>query len=179
MLQLPTISLGIYRILPKHQVITYIVWIFVAFSVVVGQVFAWAWHDHGWWAEAEALGSGTWDVLGEQFIKPKNVDTASIANQSYPWIVMSDEYGSIFSSRQGIVTKLHVNLWDVVRKWQTVATVSTIGNSPEIIALLAGKKADIAVSEWQLSAARNVAEYLNAQVWWPDNATQNVYDQKY
>ncbi len=128
--------------------------------------------------EAEKLWGATTTFSGDTFVSPQEVQAENIINQSYPWIIMSDEYGSIFSSREWIVTKLHVNLWDTVKKWQTVASISTASNSPEIIALLAEKRADIAISQWQLNASRNVAEYLELQLWWPGNATQNVYDQK-
>ena len=144
-------------------------------TIRITNTFAHSWHGD---EEAEQLGNETVTLSGEIFISPKEIKTANLANQTYPGIIMSDEYGSIFSSREWIVTKLHVNLWDTVKKWQIVASISTASNSPEIIVLLAEKRADIAVSKWQLNASRNVAKFLELQLWWSGNATQNVYDQK-
>lgn len=175
LLKLPTFHIFSYSITPKVQTAFVFVAGFIMWTMRITNTFAHGWHGD---EEAEQLGNTTVTLSGETFISPKEVKTENIANQSYPGVIMSDEYGSIFSSREGIVTKLHVNLWDTVKKWQTVASISTASNSPEIIALLAEKRADIAVSQWQLNASRNVAEYLESQLWWSGNATQNVYDQK-
>ncbi len=175
LLKLPTFRIFSYTITPKLQTAFVFLTGFVMWTMRITNTFAHGWHGD---KEAEQLGNTVAALSWEIFISPKEIKTENIVNQSYPWIIMSDEYGSIFSSREGIVTKLHVNLWDTVKKWQTVASISTASNSPEIIALLAEKRADIAVSHWQLNASRNVAEYLELQLWWSGNAIQNVYDQK-
>lgn len=177
LLKLPIINIWSIKIRP-NQIVTFMFTCILTGFFIMGQARAGEWHDHGGWAEAESLGSNWSQLLNEQFTNPKIVNIDSVSNQSYAGIIMSDEYGSIFSSREGIVTKLHVNLWDTVKKWQTVATISTMSNSPEIIALLAEKRADIAISQWQLNAARNVSDYLQSQLWWSGNATENVYTQK-
>lgn len=176
-LKLETIKIFSKTLTPKLQAKIIVVWIICIIWVLGSNVFAGEWHWHGD-EEAEQLWNNVPVLSWEIFISPKEVQTDSISNQSYPWIIMSDEYGSIFSSRDGIVTKLNVNLWDTVKKWQTVATVWTNINSPEIIWLIASKRSDIAVSQWQLNAAINVTEYLKSNVWSGNNIMQNVYDTK-
>ncbi len=175
LLELPTFRIFNLTVTPKLQTASVFLLWFIMGTIWISNTFAHGGHSD---EEAEKLWGATTTFSGDTFVSPQEVQAENIINQSYPWIIMSDEYGSIFSSREWIVTKLHVNLWDTVKKWQTVASISTASNSPEIIALLAEKRADIAISQWQLNASRNVAEYLELQLWWPGNATQNVYDQK-
>ncbi len=174
LLKLPTFQIFNFIFTPKTQTtIVFIVW-FLMWTIRVSNAFAHQWHGD---EEAANLWS-TASLSGDAFINPMQVNTDSIMNQSYPWIIMSDEYGSIFSSREWIITKLQVNLWDKVSKWQVVAVVWIASNAPEIIALLASKKADIAVSQWQINAAYNVANYLKIQWWSTGGVMQNVFDQK-
>ncbi len=163
----------------KLQLYSVFLWWFLTatiFLVQVGVTFAGPWH--GGDEAAEHL----WDVSGAmvswpQFISPIQIDSSSIGIQSYPWIIISDEYGSIYSSREWIVSQLFVTLWDTVKKWQKVATISIASNTPEIISMIAEKKASIAIAEWQVNGARRVSDYLQWQLGW-SGVIIGAYDQK-
>lgn len=136
----------------------------------MGTVFAGPWHGI---EGAENLGTIA-SVVWAQFTNPADVDSSSIG-KSYPGSIASDAYGSIFSFREGIVSQLHVNLGDQVKKWQKVATIALSSKTPEIIAMLAEQKVMIAVAEGMIEGKRRVVDYLNAQSW---TIVQDVFVQK-
>jgi len=162
----------------KVQLYSMFIWWFLTATILlvqVGVTFAHGWHGD---EEAEQL----WAISGNiatwpQFISPIEIDVSSIWIQSYPWIIISDEYGSIYSSREWIVSELFVTLWDAVKKGQKVATISIASNTPEIIWIIAEKKASIAIAEWQVNGARRVSDYLQWQISW-NGAIINAYNQK-
>lgn len=166
-------------ILPrKLQLYSMFLWWFLTATLLlvqVGVTFAHGWHGD---EEAEQLwASSVIMVSWPQFVSPIEIDASSIGIQSYPWIIISDEYGSIYSSREWIVSQLFVTLWDIVRKGQKVATISISSNTPEIIWMIAEKKASIAIAEWQVNGARKVFDYLQWQVGW-SGAIVGAYNQK-
>lgn len=105
-------------------------------------------------------------------------DIATLSIPTYPGTILSDEYGSIFSSRGGIVSEMLVSLGDSVKKWQKVAVINSPSNTPEIIALLAQKRADIAIAEWELSGAKRKIEYITTTISSPTGGIARAYDIK-
>lgn len=162
----------------KLQLYSMFLWWFLTATLLlvqVGVTFAHGWHGD---EEAEQLWATSGAMVSwPQFISPTEIDSSSIGVQSYPWIIISDEYGSIYSLREWIVSQLFVTLWDTVKKWQKVATISISSNTPEIISMIAEKKAWIAIAEWQVNGARRVSDYLQWQVGW-SGVIVGAYNQK-
>jgi len=77
-----------------------------------------------------------------------------------------------------MVTGLSANLGDQVAKGQIIGTVSIVSNTPEIIALIAGKKSEIAIAEGRKEAAVRVKAYMEEQMRSPDTTFQTAYDQQ-
>ncbi len=105
-------------------------------------------------------------------------DIATLSIPTYPGTILSDEYGSIFSSRGGIISEMLVSLGDSVKKWQKVAVINSPSNTPEIIALLAQKRADIAIAEWELNGAKRKIEYITTTISSPTGGIARAYDVK-
>ncbi len=105
-------------------------------------------------------------------------DIATLSIPTYPGTILSDEYGSIFSSRGGIVSEMLVSLGDAVKKWQKIAVINSPTNTPEIIALLAQKRADIAIAEGDLMGAKKKIEYITSTIASPTGGIARAYDVK-
>ncbi len=112
------------------------------------------------------------------FTTLRTSDIATLSISTYPGAILSDEYGSVFSSRGGIVSEMLVSLGDSVKKWQKVAVINSPTNTPEIIALLAQKRADIAIAEGDLMGAKKKIEYINNTITSPTWGIARAYDVK-
>ncbi len=105
-------------------------------------------------------------------------DIATLSIPTYPGTILSDEYGSIFTSRGGIISEILVSLWEKVRKWQKVAVINSPTNTPEIISLMATQRANIAIAEWELNGAKRKVEYIQNTITSPDGSITRAYDVK-
>ncbi len=85
--------------------------------------------------------------MTEEFVSPEEVTASDIPTSSYPGLITSNAYGSIFVSREGIITQLSVNIGDTVSKGQVIGMLATASNTPEIVSLIATKKSEIAIAE--------------------------------
>lgn len=148
----------------------------IVVAVLFWTVLVFAHGGHGD-ADAEKLWSTT-NTPDALTYTPEKVDPSTISFSSYTGVVTSDNYGSIFSSQEGIIADLSVQLWDTVKKWQVVAHISRASNTPEMISLLADRKSAIAIAEGKKLAANKVKAYIETQVNNPNNNFQNAYDQK-
>ncbi len=126
------------------------------------------------WAWETAIVTTSWAT----FTTLGTSDIATLSIPTYPGTILSDEYGSIFSSRGGIVSEMLVSLGDTVKKWQKVALINSPTNTPEIIALLAQKRADIAIAEWELNGAKRKIEYITTTISSPTGGIARAYDVK-
>ncbi len=145
---------------------------------LVGSYLVMAHGGHGDEA-AENLGETTIATTSwATFTTLGNSDIATLSIPTYPGTILSDEYGSIFSSRGGIVSEMLVSLGDTVKKWQKVALINSPTNTPEIIALLAQKRADIAIAEWELNGAKRKIEYITTTISSPTGGIARAYDVK-
>lgn len=152
-----------------------IVLIFVIL-ISLGSILVYAHGGHGD-EEAAKLWTTTTNV-SVGFVSPIKTISSDIPAASYHGLITSDAYGSVFSSREGIITQLSTNLGDKVSKGQVIGTISIVSNTPEIIALIAGKKSEIAIAEGKKEAAVRVKAYMENQMKAPDSTFQNAYDQK-
>ncbi len=145
---------------------------------LVGSYLVMAHGGHGDEA-AENLGETTIATTSwATFTTLGNSDIATLSIPTYPGTILSDEYGSIFSSRGGIVSEMLISLGDTVKKWQKVALINSPTNTPEIIALLAQKRADIAIAEWELNGAKRKIEYSTTTISSPTGGIARAYDVK-
>lgn len=140
--------------------------------------FAWAHGGHGD-EEAENLGGSapiidSWAVI----VSPIPVETSSISLPSYPGILISDNYGSVFPERPGIISELLVNIWDRVKKGQKLALINAPTNTPEVIGMIASQRADIAIARGSLDGASEKLTYINSILTGPNNTFTKVYDVK-
>ena len=123
--------------------------------------------------EAEELWATT-NIPNALTYLPEKIDSSTVSFSSYSGVVTSDNYGSIFSSQDGIIADLAVQLWDTVKKWQVVAYISRGSNTPEMISLLADRKSAIAIAEGRRLAANRVKTYIETQLNNPNNNFQNA-----
>ena len=137
----------------------------------------WAHGGHGD-EEAENLG---WSIsvetsTGEVFTMLQVVDTNNLSVPTYPGTVLSDNYGSIFPERQGIIWELLVSLGDTVKKWQRVAIINAPTNTPEMVSTVAGQRAEIAIAQWELQSAKEKLAYITNVVASPESSFSRAYD---
>lgn len=136
---------------------------------------------HGGHGDEAAEKLGETDIVttsGATFTTLGTSDIATLSIPTYPGTILSDEYGSIFSSRGGIVSEMLVSLGDSVKKWQKVAVINSPSNTPEIIALLSQKRADIAIAEGDLIGAKKKIEYITSTITSPTGGIVRAYDIK-
>ncbi len=128
--------------------------------------------------EAENLGRDTSIVLSTwaTFTTLQIADATSLSVPTYPGTVLSDNYGSIFPERQGIIGELLVSLWDTVKKWQKVAIINAPTNTPEIVSMVAGQRAEIAIAQGEVQSAREKLSYITNVVESPESAFSRAYD---
>ncbi len=128
--------------------------------------------------EAENLG---WSIsvetsTGAVFTMLQVVDTNNLSVPTYPGTVLSDNYGSIFPERQGIIWELLVSLGDTVKKWQRVAIINAPTNTPEMVSMVAGQRAEIAIAQWELQSAKEKLAYITNVVASPESPFSRAYD---
>ena len=130
--------------------------------------------------EAEALGWNEPIVISTwaTFTKLYGADIATLSVPTYPWTVLSDNYGSIFPERQGIIGELLVSLGDTVKKWQRVAIINAPTNTPEIVSMIAGQRAEIAIAQGELEWAKQKSLYIESILSNPESTFAKAYDVK-
>ena len=153
--------------------------ILLILSLILLSTLAWAHGGHGD-AEAESLWNTPTKIvdIGPLFTTPLFIDASATSLPSYPWMVLSDNYGSIFSSRQWIISELLVNLGDHVKKWQKVAIINAPSNTPEIISLIASQRVSIAIANGELQWALQKNAYIEGIISNPDSSFLRAYDVK-
>jgi multidrug efflux pump subunit AcrA (membrane-fusion protein) len=144
---------------------------------LVGSYLVMAHGGHGD-EEAENLG---WSIsvgvaTGATFTTLQVTDTNNLSVPTYPWTVLSDNYGSIFPERQGIIWELLVSLGDTVKKWQRVAIINAPMNTPEMISMVAGQRAEIAIAQGELQSAKEKLTYITNVVSSPNSSFRQAYD---
>lgn len=145
--------------------------------ISTGYAIVWAHGGHGD-EEAENLGWATSTLLSTwaTFTTLQITDANNLSVPTYPWTVLSDNYGSIFPERQGIIWSLLVSLGDTVKKWQRVAIVNAPTNTPEIVSLIAQQKAEIAIAQWELQSSKEKLTYITDVVANPNSSFLRAYD---
>jgi multidrug efflux pump subunit AcrA (membrane-fusion protein) len=101
---------------------------------------------------------------------------SNLSIPTYPWTVLSDNYGSIFPERQWIIGELLVSLGDTVKKWQRVAIINAPTNTPEMVSMVAWQRAEIAIAQWELQSAKEKLIYINDVVASPNSSFRQAYD---
>lgn len=144
---------------------------------LVGSYLVMAHGGHGD-EEADNLGWDTAVVLSTwaTFTTLQTSDSSNLSVPTYPGTVLSDNYGSIFPERQGIIAELIVSLGDTVKKWQRVAIINAPTNTPEIVSMIAGQRAEIAIAQGELQGAREKFAYITNVVGGPNSSFRQAYD---
>ena len=161
----------------KNIIIFALTWVLV--SIVGSYTLIWAHGGHGD-EEAENLG---WNIsidvfTGAVFTTLQVADANNLSVPTYPGTVLSDNYGSIFPERQGIIWELRVSLGDTVKKWQRVAIINAPTNTPEMVSMVAGQRAEIAIAQWELQSAKEKLAYITNVVASPESSFSRAYDVK-
>jgi RND family efflux transporter MFP subunit len=159
----------------KNIIISALTWVLI--SIVGSYTIIWAHGGHGD-EEAEKLGWGTSiDVsTGAVFTTLQVADANNLSVPTYPGTVLSDNYGSIFPERQGIIWALLVSLGDTVKKWQRVAIINAPTNTPEMVSMVAGQRAEIAIAQGELQSAKEKLAYITNVVASPESSFSRAYD---
>lgn len=160
----------------KNNILSLIIaWILA--STLAGYILVWAHGGHGdeeaenlWWDTSVVL--STWAT----FTTLQTADATSLSVPTYPGTVLSDNYGSIFPERQGIIGELLVSLGDTVKKWQRVAIINAPTNTPEMVSMMAGQRAEIAIAQGELQGAREKLAYITNVVGSPESSFSRAYD---
>ncbi len=128
--------------------------------------------------EAANLGGDTSVVLSTWaiFTTLQIADMSTLSVPTYPGTVLSDNYGSIFPERQGIIWELLVSLGDTVKKWQRVAIINAPTNTPEMISMIAWQRVEIAIAQWELQSAKEKFIYITDVVASPNSSFRKAYD---
>ncbi len=145
---------------------------------LIGSYLVMAHGGHGDEAASQLWEASFATISGATFTTVISSDIATLSIPTYPGTILSDEYGSIFSSRGGIVSEMLVSLGDTVRKWQKVAVINSPTNTPEIISLMATQRANIAISEWEVNGAKRKVEYIQNTISNPNGGINRAYDIK-
>ena len=159
----------------KNIIISALTWVLI--SIVGSYTIIWAHGGHGD-EEAEKLGWGTSiDVsMGAVLTTLQVADANNLSVPTYPGTVLSDNYGSIFPERQGIIWALLVSLGDTVKKWQRVAIINAPTNTPEMVSMVAGQRAEIAIAQGELQSAKEKLAYITNVVASPESSFSRAYD---
>jgi multidrug efflux pump subunit AcrA (membrane-fusion protein) len=146
-------------------------------SILAGYILVGAHGGHGD-EEAENLGWDSSVTLSTwaTFTTLQVADMSNLSIPTYPWTVLSDNYGSIFPERQWIIGELLVSLGDTVKKWQRVATINAPTNTPEMVSMVAWQRAEIAIAQWELQSAKEKLIYINDVVASPNSSFRQAYD---
>lgn len=146
-------------------------------SILAGYILVGAHGGHGD-EEAENLGWDSSVTLSTwaTFTTLQVADMSNLSIPTYPWTVLSDNYGSIFPERQWIIGELLVSLGDTVKKWQRVATINAPTNTPEMVSMVAWQRAEIAIAQWELQSAKEKLIYINNVVASPNSSFRQAYD---
>ncbi|GAB0174623.1 MAG: hypothetical protein HHAS10_05020 [Candidatus Altimarinota bacterium] len=146
-------------------------------SILAGYILVGAHGGHGD-EEAENLGGDSSVTLstGATFTTLQVADMSNLSIPTYPGTVLSDNYGSIFPERQGIIGELLVSLGDTVKKGQRVATINAPTNTPEMVSMVAGQRAEIAIAQGELQSAKEKLIYINDVVASPNSSFRQAYD---
>lgn len=144
---------------------------------LVGSYLVMAHGGHGD-EEADNLGWDTAVVLSTwaTFTTLQTADASNLSVPTYPGTVLSDNYGSIFPERQGIIAELIVSLGDTVKKWQRVAIINAPTNTPEMVSMIAGQRAEIAIAQGELQGAKEKFAYITNVVGGPNSSFRQAYD---
>lgn len=144
---------------------------------LVGSYLVMAHGGHGD-EEADNLGWDTAVVLSTwaTFTTLQTADASNLSVPTYPGTVLSDNYGSIFPERQGIIAELIVSLGDTVKKWQRVAIINAPTNTPEMVSMIAGQRAEIAIAQGELQGAKEKFAYITNVVGGPNSSFHQAYD---
>ncbi|MBX9808766.1 efflux RND transporter periplasmic adaptor subunit [Candidatus Gracilibacteria bacterium] len=144
---------------------------------LVGSYLVMAHGGHGD-EEADNLGGDTAVVLstGATFTTLQTADASNLSVPTYPGTVLSDNYGSIFPERQGIIAELIVSLGDTVKKGQRVAIINAPTNTPEMVSMIAGQRAEIAIAQGELQGAKEKFAYITNVVGGPNSSFRQAYD---
>ncbi len=147
------------------------------FASLIGAYLVMAHGGHGD-DEAANLGWDTSVVLstGATFTTLQTADATSLSVPTYPGTVLSDNYGSIFPERQGIIGELLINLGDTVKKWQRIAIINAPTNTPEMVSMVAWQRAEIAIAQGELQGAREKFAYITNIVGSPESSFSRAYD---
>lgn len=146
-------------------------------SILAGYILVGAHGGHGD-EQAENLGWDSSVTLSTwaTFTTLQVADMSNLSIPTYPWTVLSDNYGSIFPERQWIIGELLVSLGDTVKKWQRVATINAPTNTPEMVSMVAWQRAEIAIAQWELQSAKEKLIYINDVVASPNSSFRQAYD---
>lgn len=96
-------------------------------------------------------------------VSPKYITQDELSDKTYVGTIYSPYYGQVYAFREWLIEELYVDVWDTVKKWQKLWTLTQQTFSPELASMEAEKKSAITASQWAVDAASNTLSLIKKQ----------------